>query len=81
MTKSPGTARAHWDVAGLVVEARARGESEAVVADFLRAYGGPALEDLDDFIAAHLLYTTVWRAFDSQRRTQTPNSADVNVPH
>jgi hypothetical protein len=53
----------HWDVAGLVVEARARGASEAFVADFLRAYGGVELEELDDFIAAHLLYTTVWRAY------------------
>jgi hypothetical protein len=58
----------HWDVAGLIVEARARGESEAFVADFLRGYGGPDLEELDDFIAAHRLYTTVWRAFAAQRR-------------
>jgi Ser/Thr protein kinase RdoA (MazF antagonist) len=65
----------HWDVAGLIVEARARGGSEAFVADFLRAYGGPDLEELDDFIAAHVLYTTVWQAFDAQRRT----SADVTV--
>jgi Phosphotransferase enzyme family len=53
----------HWDVAGLVLEARARGEGEAFVADLLRAYGGPALEQLDDFIAAHRLYTTIWQAF------------------
>jgi Ser/Thr protein kinase RdoA (MazF antagonist) len=71
----------HWDVAGLIVEARARGGSEVFVADFLRAYGGPDLEDLDDFVAAHLLYSTVWRAFDAQRRIQTPNNADANVPH
>jgi Ser/Thr protein kinase RdoA (MazF antagonist) len=60
----------HWDVAGLITAARARGESEAFVADFLRAYDGPDLEELDDFIAAHLLYTTVWQAFDAQRRPQ-----------
>jgi hypothetical protein len=65
----------HWDVAGLIVDARARGESEAFVADFLGAYGGLELEELDDFIAAHLLYTTVWRAFAAQRRPQTPTSA------
>jgi hypothetical protein len=58
----------HWDVAGLITAARARGGSEAFVADFLRAYGGRDLEELDDFIAAHLLYTTVWQAFDAQRR-------------
>lgn len=57
----------HWDVAGLIVAARARGGNEAFVADFLRAYGGLELEELDDFIAAHLLYTTVWQAFDAQR--------------
>jgi hypothetical protein len=53
----------HWDVAGLVVDARARGESETFVADFLHAYGGPCLEELEGFIAAHHLYTTIWRAF------------------
>jgi hypothetical protein len=53
----------HWDVAGLVVDARTRGESETYVADFLHAYGGPDLHELEDFIAAHHLYTTIWRAF------------------
>jgi hypothetical protein len=69
----------HWDVAGLVVDARARGKSEAFVADFLRAYGGLELEELDHFIAAHLLYTMVWRAFAAQRRPQAQDSADVTV--
>lgn len=69
----------HWDVAGLITGARAPGGSEAFVADFLRAYGGLDLEELNDFIAAHLLYTTVWQAFDAQRRPQTPNSADLSV--
>jgi len=58
----------HWDVAGLILEARARGESEAFVADVLRAYGGLHLSELEDFIAAHRLYTTIWRAFAVQRR-------------
>jgi hypothetical protein len=71
----------HWDVAGLVVEARARGESEAFVADFLRAYGGLELEELDDFIAAHLLYATIWPAFAAQRRGQAEDSAGVSVSH
>jgi hypothetical protein len=53
----------HWDIAGLVVDARGRGESESYVADFLKAYGGPGLDELEDFIAAHLLYTAIWRAF------------------
>jgi hypothetical protein len=60
-----------WDVAGLVVDARAHGESEAFVADFLDAYGGPDLDELEAFIAAHHLYTTVWRAFAAQRRSLT----------
>jgi hypothetical protein len=73
----------HWDVAGLVVDARARGESEAYVADFLRAYGGPALDELEDFIAAHLLYTTIWRAFAhppgpaAQRRPRSDSAQQV----
>ncbi len=56
-----------WDVAGLVLDARARGESEVFVEDFLRTYGGPGVEELNDFSAAHLLYTTIWQAFDAQR--------------
>jgi hypothetical protein len=58
----------HWDVAGLILEARGRGESEAFVADVLRAYGGLHLSELEDFIAAHRVYTTIWRAFAVQRR-------------
>ena len=67
----------HWDVAGLIIDPRARGGSEAL----LRAYGGLELEELSDFITAHRLYTTTWRAFDSQRRAQTPNRADVSISH
>ena len=63
----------HWDVAGLVVEARALGRSEAFVADVLRAYGGLDPDELTDFSAAHVLYTTVWQAFDAQRPRQTPS--------
>ncbi len=58
----------HWDVAGLILEVRAHGRSEAFVADVLRAYGGLEMEELDDFVAAHVLYSTVWQAFDAQRR-------------
>jgi hypothetical protein len=58
----------HWDVAGLVAAARDRGLGEACVADFLRAYGDLDLEQLDDFLAAHRLYTTIWQAYDVQRR-------------
>lgn len=72
---------AHWDVAGLVIELRAGKGSEAFVADFLRAYGGVEIEELDDFIAAHALYATIWQAFDAQRRARTPNSTDVGASH
>jgi hypothetical protein len=58
----------HWDVAGLINEARAVGESETFVAEFLRAYGRLELEELNDFIAADLLFATVWQAFAAQRR-------------
>lgn len=61
-----------WDVAGLVVAARARGVSETFVADLLRAYGGVGLDELGDFIAAHDLYTTVWQAFAAQRSRGEP---------
>jgi Phosphotransferase enzyme family len=57
----------HWDVAGLIAEARGCGESEAFVAEFLRAYGGLELDELNEFVAAHLLYTTIWQAFSAQR--------------
>ena len=32
------------------------------------AYGGPHLEDLVDFIAAHELYATIWHTYAAQRR-------------
>ena len=57
----------HWDVAGLIVDAHARGESDAFVADLLHAYGGLDPHELDDFITAHHVYTTVWQEFEAQR--------------
>jgi hypothetical protein len=64
----------HWDVAGIVVDARAHAEGDIFVAEFLRAYGGLDLEELRDFIAAHLLYATVWQAFAAQRRAANRTS-------
>jgi hypothetical protein len=58
----------HWDVAGLIIEARDSGESETFVGEFLRAYGGLTLDELHDFMAAHLLYTTIWQEFAAQHR-------------
>lgn len=66
----------HWDVAGIVTDGRAGGGTEA----FLRAYGGPQLDELTDFITAHLLYTRIWRAFSAQRRQQTRVGASRTPP-
>jgi hypothetical protein len=35
---------------------------DAFVTDFLDAYGRFDLEQLEDFIAAHELYTEIWQA-------------------
>jgi Phosphotransferase enzyme family len=59
-----------WDVAGVVVGARARGASDAYVEEVLDAYGGPRVDELSDFIAADELYTTIWRSYEAQRRSQ-----------
>ena len=53
----------HWDVAGLVIEAREGGGGEAFVAEFLSAYGGVELGALEEFIAAHNLYSTIWQTY------------------
>ncbi len=58
----------HWDVAGLVSDARSYGASEAFITAFVDAYGGVELDELDDFVAAHELYSIVWRAFATQPR-------------
>jgi Phosphotransferase enzyme family len=56
-----------WDVAGVVVSARARGADGVYVEELLDAYGGPGLEELSDFIAADELYMAVWRSYEAQR--------------
>ena len=38
------------------------------MAELLHAYGGPHVEDLVDFIAAHELYATIWHTYAAQRR-------------
>jgi hypothetical protein len=45
---------------------------ETFVRDLLDAYGGPDLEELDDFLTAHDLYARIWQAFDTQRRARNP---------
>lgn len=60
-----------WDVAGVVASARSRGQGDAYVEELLDAYGGPQLDELADFIAAHELYTAIWQSYDVQRRRAT----------
>jgi hypothetical protein len=60
------TGPVEWDVAGFVVSARARGQGDAFVDDFLTAYGGPDLDDLSGFVEAHELYTAIWQAYDAR---------------
>jgi hypothetical protein len=68
-----------WDVAGLVVSARSRGQSDAFIEEVLDAYGRPHLDELSDFIAADELYTTVWQSYDAQRRPQAEGRAAARV--
>jgi hypothetical protein len=48
----------------------ARGLGEAYVTELLDAYGGPCADELADFIAAHELYTRIWRAHVARRRSE-----------
>lgn len=63
----------HWDVAGLVSEGGPPEGSELFVSELLAAYGGPDLEELHDFVAAHHLYVTIWQAYASQRPRSEPS--------
>jgi hypothetical protein len=64
------TGPVEWDLAGLVTSARARGADPAFIEQLLDAYGGPRLDDLSDFVAAHELYTIIWQAYDVQERAK-----------
>ena len=57
-----------WDLAGLVVSARLRGQGERFIEQVLDAYGGPDIDELSEFIEAHELYTTIWRWYEAGRR-------------
>lgn len=65
----------HWDVAGLVAEARdTPGQGEPFVAEFLTAYGGVELDELPDFIEAHDLYGAIWQASAARSRAKDANT-------
>ena len=68
-----------WDVAGLVVSARARGQTDAFIEEVLDAYGDPHVDGLSDFIAADELYATIWQSYDAQRRPQAEGRAAAGV--
>jgi hypothetical protein len=68
-----------WDVAGLVVSARARGQSDVFIEEVLDAYGGPHVDELSDFIVAHELYTTIWQAYDALRDPQAEGRAAAGL--
>jgi hypothetical protein len=52
-----------WDIAGLMSNARARGQSATYVEELLAAYGDPGVEDLEPFLEAHAVYEAVWHAY------------------
>jgi Ser/Thr protein kinase RdoA (MazF antagonist) len=68
-----------WDVAGLVVSARARGQTDAFIEEVLDAYGDPPVDELSDFVAADELYATIWQSYDAQRRPQAEGRAAERV--
>jgi len=68
-----------WDVAGLVVSARARGHGEAFIEEVLDAYGDPHPGELSDFIAVHELYMTIWQSYEAQHRPQAERRAAAQV--
>ncbi len=55
-----------WDVAGLVTNARARGQSAKFTEALLAAYGDPGVDDLEPFLEAHTLYEVIWHAFEDR---------------
>ena len=52
-----------WDIAGLVTNARARGQSATFGDELVAAYGDPGVEDLGPFLEAHTLYEAIWHGF------------------
>jgi hypothetical protein len=68
-----------WDVAGLMMSARADGRSAAYTNKLLAAYGDPGVEDLNGFFEAHTLYEVVWRAFESRRHPQALERAAATL--
>jgi len=55
-----------WDIAGLVTNARARGQSATFSEALLAAYGDPGVEDLEPFLEAHTLYEVIWHGFEGR---------------
>jgi hypothetical protein len=68
-----------WDIAGLMMSARADGRSATYIEELLAAYGDPGVEDLDAFLEAHALYEVVWHAFEGRRRPQAIERAAASL--
>jgi hypothetical protein len=68
-----------WDLCGLVMSARARGQSATYTEELLGAYGDPGVEDLDAFLEAHALYEVVWHAFEDRRRPRAMQRAAARL--
>jgi hypothetical protein len=68
-----------WDVAGLVANATARGQSATYAEELLAAYGDPGVDDLEAFFEAHALYEVVWHAFEGRRRPRAMNRAAASL--
>jgi Ser/Thr protein kinase RdoA (MazF antagonist) len=58
---------AQWDVAGFLTGLRNQGADPAFTRRVLDAYGDLEEDSLAPFTAAHAVYDTVWRVYDSQR--------------
>jgi hypothetical protein len=58
---------AQWDVAGFLTSLQDRGADPAFTRRVLDAYGDVEEDSLAPFAAAHDLYGTIWRMYDSQR--------------
>jgi Phosphotransferase enzyme family len=68
-----------WDICGLAMSARVRGQSATYVEELLAAYGDAGVEDLGAFLEAHALYDVVWQAYEGRRRPRAMKRAAASL--
>ena len=68
-----------WDICGLAMSARVRGQSATYVEELLAAYGDAGVEDLPAFLEAHALYDVVWQAYEGRRRPRAMKRAAASL--